>query len=302
MATATFNQQLNSKHLEFLKYSILLYMITDIMALLNLFSQIGYLQIILSLFFNVLLFISIINFYRHYPDAFPNLKILLVIVVNLGLILTSILISYLYSAPAIASEVTLQMVNNSEAFFQNFYLIVIINITMVVAWILFAYYFTVFINKNFSGSKDKIRIFLGASFVSALGELFLLYGYYRLNFVFDSIQKNGITSANTTAYQQVFTIFSNGYLILLTYCIIELIACWRIYSRINQLSKGTYNPRRQYNPNEAFFNITYETPNTINENQNDNESRYCPYCGNNLLYPATFCENCGKIIEYEKSN
>ena len=297
MTTAVFNEKFQSKTLEFFRFSILAYALTDIITMVSWFVNIGYLQDAVVLLFNILFFISIFTFYKQYPEAFDSLKVIFATILVILFYFLSFIILVLYPFPKISNQISMDLTTGTDPFVNHIYLIILIFMLSSVVWIGFAYYFTALINKNFSGTLDKINLFFYASIFSAIAELVVVYSYYKIVLIIDDVKKSGITPANTEAFNSALSILVVSILLTLIYCVLEIQACWRIYKRITLLSKGQYVHKRRYNQNHSMNSPMIHTQQGVNHSATD-LSYYCTYCGSKLVDSSNICKNCGKEVNY----
>lgn len=217
---------------------------------------------------------------RKYPKLSSGLKVSFLFCL---LLLTSLIIS-------IGIDIT-QVLN-------NYFLIILLEIQFGIITLITAYYLTLWLDIIFSFNKTKSYYYYGLLywFGTIIGEAGLIISDYSTN--------------------SGFSIFMVGVILTLAAFIVEIVAGFKIYTRVNDLLIGktgqivyqqpytnSYNqptiPFSNQNPYYGPNQGSYQIPNKISDQNLEVESaiKFCGYCGSKISSKFKFCQLCGSKIE-----
>ena len=316
-----FDQKIEQKDINLFKNCVFLYIIGDIINIIAFFnSYSGILSLAFSilnvLFVNVLFYVIFI-FHKKYPASLSGTKIIEIIIIYDVIAVISLILNNLVSFPNLGNQIlNAQIIEQFNIYFTYHYVFEFISCLLAIFWVLIAIIITKWFNKMFSLRSEHIRLFMISAFVESIGILIQTFSEFSFNtFYISSFKTDVVTETNITDFNGFIQYLIIGSLLILLSIVLEIIAFYMIFKRLNAISRGTYFTRigpdraRTENPFLSFpatanyaqlygnSNVQTTLQGTDNPKlHNQSNGVYCVYCGIQLQKEDQFCNNCGKQI------
>ena len=316
-----FNQKIEPKDVTLFKNCVILYIIGDLINLLTFFNtNSGILFLVFSiinfLFVNVLFYVIFI-FHKKYPASFSGKKIIEIIIIYDVIVVISLIVNTFVPLPIFGNQIlNAQIIEQFNIYFTYHYVFESISCLLAIFWILIAIIITKWFNKLFSLQTEHIRLFMISAFVNSIGILVVTFAEFFFNtFYISPFKTDVVTETNITDFNGFIQYLIIGSLLILLSIILEIIAFYMIFKRLNAISRGTYfnrigsNRTRTENSFLSFpvtanhaqlygsSNVQTNLPGTDNFKTNFQPNDvYCVYCGKKLQKEDQFCEICGNKI------